>query len=150
MVITASLGALWIAKAGPASSGLLVIANQKEHTVLVVDPDEGKELAKVVVGVNGHEVMVSKDGKYAYVPIYGNSGVGRPGTDGSTIDVVDLETRKLAATIDPDKPLRRHRAEFGRDGLLYVPAELANAIDVVDPSTRKVLAQIPTGQPESH
>ena len=150
MVVAASLGALWIAKARPAGGGLLVIANQKEHTVLVVDPDEGKELAKVVVGVNGHEVMVSKDGKYAYVPIYGNSGVGRPGTDGSTIDVVDLRERKLAGTIDLGKPLRPHRAEWGPDGMLYVTAELGNAVDVLDPSTRKIVAEIPTGQKESH
>src|SRR5438309_7766876 len=143
-------GVLRVAKAGPASGGLLVVANQKEHTVLVVDPDERKELAKVVVGVNGHEVMASKDGRFAYVPIYGNSGVGRPGTDGSTIDVIDLQERKLAATIDLGKPLRPHRAEFGPDGLLYVTAELANAVDVIDPSTRKVLAEIPTGEPQSH
>jgi len=150
IVVTASLGALWIAKARPAGGGLLVIANQKEHTVLVVDPDERKELAKVVVGVNGHEVMVSRDGKFAYVPIYGNSGVGRPGTDGSTIDVVDLQERKLAATIDLGKPLRPHRAEWGPDGMLYVTAELGNAVDVLDPSTRKIVAEIPTGQKESH
>src|SRR5439155_541489 len=79
-----------------------------------------------------------------------NSGVGRPGTDGSTIDVIDLQTRKLSATIDLGKPLRPHRAEFGPDGLLYVTAELANAVDVIDPSTRKVLAEIPTGEPQSH
>src|SRR5436309_11705660 len=94
--------------------------------------------------------MASKDGRFAYVPIYGNSGVGRPGTDGSTIDVIDLQTRKLSATIDLGKPLRPHRAEFGPDGLLYVTAELANAVDVIDPSTRKVLAEIPTGEPQSH
>ena len=150
IVVIASLGVLRNVKARPASGGLLVIANQKEHTVLVVDPDERKELAKVVVGVNGHEVMVSKDGRFAYVPIYGNSGVGRPGTDGSTIDVVDLQERKLAATIDLGKPLRPHRAEWGPDGLLYVTAELGNAVDVLDPSTRKIVAEIPTGQKESH
>ena len=150
MVLTVSMGVLCNLKAGPASGGLLVIANQKEHTVLVVDPDERKELAKVVVGVNGHEVMVSKDGKFAYVPIYGNSGVGRPGTDGSTIDVVDLQERKLAATIDLGKPLRPHRAEWGPDGMLYVTAELGNAVDVLDPSARKIVAEIPTGQKESH
>lgn len=150
IVIAVSLGVLWNVNAEPASGGLLVIANQKEHTVLVVDPDEGKELAKVVVGVNGHEVMVSKDGRYAYVPIYGNSGVGRPGTDGSTIDIVDLQARKLATTIDLGKPLRPHRAEWGPDGMLYVTAELGNAVDVLDPGTRKIVAEIPTGQKESH
>jgi YVTN family beta-propeller protein len=146
----ASLLVLRKVNAGPASRGLLVVANQKEHTVLVVDPDERRELAKVVVGVNGHEVMVSKDGRFAYVPIYGNSGVGRPGTDGSTIDVIDLQESKLAATIDLGKPLRPHRAEWGPDGMLYVTAELGNAVDVIDPSTRKIVAEIPTGQKESH
>jgi len=150
IVVIASLSVFRNVKAGPASGGLLVIANQKEHTVLLVDPDERKELAKVVVGVNGHEVMVSKDGKFAYVPIYGNSGVGRPGTDGSTIDVVDLQARKLVATIDLGKPLMPHRAEWGPDGMLYVTAELGNAVDVLDPSTRKIVAEIPTGQKESH
>ena len=110
-------------KAGPEGSGLLVIANQKEHTVLVVDPDDRRELARVVVGVNGHEVMVSKDGRFAFVPIYGNSGVGRPGTDGSTIDVVDLQGRKLAATID--------RRDYGIDWNLPLPSgEPALANDV--------------------
>ena len=134
----------------PPTRGLLVVANQMEHTVLVVDPDTRRELAKIVVGVNGHEVIVSKDGRFAYVPIYGNSGVGRPGTDGRTIDVIDLEEHKVAASIDLGKGLRPHRAEWGPDGLLYVTAELANAVDVVDPATRKVLAEIPTGQEESH
>src|SRR5882762_1476404 len=138
------------ANSAPPARGLLVVANQMEHTVLVVDPESRRELAKVVVGVNGHEVIVSKDGRFAYVPIYGNSGVGRPGTDGSTIDVIDLQARKLAATIDLGKPLRPHRAEFGPDGLLYVTAELANAVEVIDPRTRKVLAEIPTGEPQSH
>ena len=153
VVVSLTLGSTWVlcnADANPAGKGLLVVTNQKEHTVLVVDPDARRELAKVVVGVNGHEVMVSKDGRFAYVPIYGNSGVGRPGTDGSTIDVVDLEASKLAATIDLGKPLRPHRAEWGPDGMLYVTAELGDAVAVLDPNTRKVVAEIPTGQKESH
>ena len=153
VVVSLTLGSLSMpakADASPAGKGLLVVANQKEHTVLLVDPDARRELAKVVVGVNGHEVMVSKDGRFAYVPIYGNSGVGRPGTDGSTIDVVDLQARKLVATIDLGKPLRPHRAEWGPEGLLYVTAELGEAVDVLDPNTRKVVAEIPTGQKESH
>jgi YVTN family beta-propeller protein len=148
MLITSSK--LSDANSASPAHGLLIVANQMEHTVLVVDPDSRRELAKIVIGVNGHEVIVSQDGRFAYVPIYGNSGVGRPGTDGRTIDVIDLKERKLAASIDLGKALRPHRAEFGPDGLLYVTAELANAVDVVDPSTRKVIAEIPTGQAESH
>jgi YVTN family beta-propeller protein len=136
--------------APPAAHGMLVVANQREHTALLIDPETRQEVAKVVVGVNGHEVAVSPDSRFAYVPIYGNSGVGKPGTDGTTIDIVDLRDHKLAATIDLGKPLRPHRAEFSPDGLLYVTAELGKAVDVVDPATRKVIAQIPTGAIESH
>ena len=139
-----------VANAAPTGGGLLVVANQYEHTVLIVDPESRRELAKIVVGVNGHELIVSKDGRFAYVPIYGNSGVGKPGTDGKTIDVIDLQERKLAGAIDLGKPVRPHRAEWGPDGFLYVTAELANAVDVLDPVTRKVLAEIPTGQEQSH
>ncbi len=135
--------------AAPARA-VLVVANQREHTTLLVDPETRQELAKVIVGINGHEVAVSPDSRFAYVPIYGNSGVGKPGTDGTTIDIVDLHDRKLTATIDLGKPLRPHRAAFGPDGLLYVTAELAKAVDVVDPRTRKAIAEIPTGAIESH
>src|SRR5271170_213558 len=134
----------------PAAHGMLVVANQHEHTALLIDPETRQELAKVVVGVNGHEVAVSPDSRFAYVPIYGNSGVGKPGTDGATIDIVDLREHKLVGAIDLGKPLRPHRAEFGPDGMLYVTAELDKAVDVVDPATRKVVAQIPTGASESH
>jgi len=136
----------------PASSthGMLVVANQGDHTALLIDPRTRQELMKVTVGVNGHEVAVSPDSRFAYVPIYGNSGVGKPGTDGHAIDVIDLRERKLVATIELGKPLRPHRADFGPDGLLYVSAELDHALDVIDPATRKVLAEIPTGAAESH
>ena len=134
----------------PPAHGMLVVANQREHTTLLIDPETRQELLKVTVGVNGHEVAVSPDSRFAYIPIYGNSGVGKPGTDGTTIDIVDLSEQKLAATIDLGKPLRPHRAEFGPDGLLYVTAELAKAVEVIDPATRKVIAEIPTGAIESH
>src|ERR1700730_18570839 len=130
----------------PPSHGLLVVANQKEHTVLLIDPEARRELAKISVGVNGHEVAVSPDARFAYVPIYGNSGVGRPGTDGATIDIIDIQQRKLAGTIDLGKPLRPHQPTFGPDGLLYVSAELANAVDIINPAARQLVAGAPTDQ----
>jgi YVTN family beta-propeller protein len=139
-----------LVRSGPAAQGLLVVANQFEHTALLVDPESRREVAKIVVGVNGHEVAVSKDGRFAYVPIYGNAGVGKPGTDGTSIDVVDIRERKLAYTIDLGKPLRPHEPAIGPDGRLYVTAELSQSLDVIDPATRKVIAENPTGQPESH
>lgn len=132
------------------SSGFLAIVNQREHSVTLFDLRAQSARGAAEVGVNGHEVVISPDGKSAYVPIYGNSGVGRPGTDGRTIDIIDLHTRALAGHIDLGKPVRPHCAKFGPDGLLYVSAELANAVFVVDTAAQKVIAEIPTGQEQSH
>jgi YVTN family beta-propeller protein len=132
------------------SPGVLLVVNQVEHTLLIVDPRSKREIGRTVVGVNGHEVTASKDGRLAYVPIYSNVAIGEPGTDGDHIDIVDLQTRLLAGSVNLGKPVRPHRALLGADGLLYVTAELDNAVDVVDLGTLKVVGQIPTGQPQTH
>src|ERR1700716_2700099 len=62
---------------------LLLVANQHDHNLSLIDPGAGKQVATVPVdGVTGHEVAASPDGKIAYVPIYGDSGVGRAGAGG--------------------------------------------------------------------
>jgi len=130
--------------------GFLFIANQYEHTALLYDLHAGKVVSRVEVGVNGHEVAVSPDMRFGYVPIYGNSGVGKPGTDGDRIDIIDLKERKLAGSIQLGKPVRPHCAKFGPDGFLYVSAELVEAIYVIDVNAKKIVGQIPTGAIESH
>jgi DNA-binding beta-propeller fold protein YncE len=130
--------------------GYLFVANQKDHTALVLDADSRQVIGKAGVDINGHEVAVSPNHRLGYVPIYGDSGVGRPGTDGSTIHVIDLHTARTVKIIDLGKPVRPHCAKFGPDGLLYVSAELATAIYAVDPKTDKVVGEIPTGATESH
>jgi YVTN family beta-propeller protein len=134
----------------PSSQGFLFIANQGDHTALVVNLDSRKVLSKIGVDINGHEVAVAPNHHFGYVPIYGNSGVGKPGTDGSTIEVIDLHAGRAVNIIALGKPLRPHCAKFGPDGLLYVSTELSNAIYVVDPATGKVVGEIPTGAQESH
>jgi len=132
------------------SAGMLFVANQFDHTANLVDLSSRKAVARIGVDVNGHEVVVSPDHKFGYVPIYGNSGVGKPGTDGATIEVIDLKSARAVRIIDLGRPVRPHQARFGPDGLLYVSAELANAIYVVDPASGKVVGQAPTGDTESH
>jgi len=136
--------------ADPRPDDLLLVANQMEHTVLLVDPMSKQVVAKVGVDINGHEVAVSPDGRFGYVPIYGNTWVGMPGSSGSTIHVVDLRRGRTVAVIDLGKEVRPHCAHFGPDGLLYVSAELANAIYIVDTKTRTLVGEIPTGATHTH
>jgi YVTN family beta-propeller protein len=132
------------------AQGYLFVANQFEHTALLIDLTSRKTISTTGVDINGHEVTASSDGRFGYVPIYGNSGVGKPGTDGGAIEIVDLQTGRAIDIINLPKPVRPHCAKFGPDGLLYVTAELANAVYAIDIHSRKVVAEIPTGRPESH
>lgn len=151
ITVAASLTAV-LATASSSGVGQLLVANKGEHTLGLMDPDSGRQNATVPEsGVTGHEVIASPDGKRAFVPIYGNSGVGLPGTDGQTIDVVDLGTHRVVHTIKFGHGVRPHCAMFGpKDGLLYVTTELDQSVSIIDPQTLKIVGSIPTGQAESH
>ena len=154
IIIAAGAGAVLNAAepGGKAGGGLLLVANKGDHTLGIIDPVAGRQIATVAEdGVTGHEVVASPDGKRAFVPIYGNAGVGKPGTDGRLLRVIDLATRQVVGTVDFGKGVRPHCAVFGpRNGLLYVTTELDNSVTVIDPQSLKIVGTIPTGQPESH
>lgn len=133
-------------------SGLLLVANKADKTLGIVDPEAGKQLATVDEnGTTGHEVAASPDGRLAFVPIYGNSGVGKPGTDGSNMVVIDLASRKIVGNVDFGHGVRPHCAVFGpKNRLLYVTTEIDKSVTVIDPRSLKIVGKIPTGESESH
>ena len=132
--------------------GLLLVANKGDQSLGIIDVAAGKQVATVAEGgKTGHEVVASPDGRTAYVPIYGDSGVGKPGTDGDRMVVIDIASRKVTGSVDFGHGVRPHLPVFGpKNGMLYVTTELDQAITIIDPKTLKIVGQIPTGQPESH
>jgi len=136
----------------PSAGALLLVANKGEHTLGLIDPSAGRQISAIPEsGVTGHEVIASADGRRAFVPIYGDSGVGQPGTDGSTLDVIDLESRRLIHTVDFGHGVRPHCPMINpRDGLLYVTTELDRAVTIIDPQTFNIVGKVPTGAAESH
>ena len=132
--------------------GLLLIANKGTNSVGVIDPNKRQQVAQIFEGgVTGHEIAVAPDGRTAYVPIYGNSGVGRPGTDGHNLVVVDVDARKVVGNVDFGKGVRPHCPVVGpKNHLLYVTTELNQSVSIIDPATLKIVGEVPTGQEESH
>lgn len=130
----------------------LLVANQNDQSLSIVDPVKNQQIASVHENeYTGHEVAASPDGKTAYVPIYGNSGVGKPGSDGRTMEVIDLPSQKIVGTVDFGHGVRPHKPVYDpASGMLYVTTELDHSITVVDPKTLKIVGAIPTGQAESH
>jgi DNA-binding beta-propeller fold protein YncE len=132
----------------------LLVVNQGDSSVSIVDPVSARQVATVAertAGVHGHEIAASQDGRTAFVPIYGSSGVGKPGIDGHEMLVIDLPSREIVGNIDFGHGVRPHFAVFDPvSGLLYVTTELDKTVTVIDPQSRKIVAAIPTGQAESH
>jgi DNA-binding beta-propeller fold protein YncE len=156
-VLRGVVGLVLVLSAGAACAQ----ANQAPHLLVVqkgdaslgiVDLMAGKVVAAVPEGgITGHEVIASKDGKLAYVPIYGNSGVGKPGTDGHELVVIDLASQRVVGHVDFGHPVRPHMPLIGpRDGLLYVTTELEKSVTLIDPKTLKIVGSIPTSQEQSH
>lgn len=134
------------------SPGTLLVTNKGDRTLSFIDPVTNKQVAVVPEeGETGHEVAASADGKLAFVPIFGNSGVGKPGTDGQLVRVVDLEQKKIVGTVDFGKGVRPHCPIFNeKTGLLYVTTENENSVSVIDPTSLKIVGSVPTGQEQSH
>ena len=136
----------------PVRPGLLLIAVKGDQSVGIVDSNTNEKLAEVPEGgVTGHELTVSPDGRTAYVPIYGNAGVGEPGTDGHNMVVIDLASRKVIGNVDFGKGVRPHCPVFGpKNGLLYVTTELNRSVTIIDPKTLRIIGSVPTDQDQSH
>ncbi len=152
------LSALFLAEflalsgAGSGATGWLLVANKGSRTLGIIDPASNRQIAEIPEGgITGHEVAASPDGKMAYVPIYGNSGVGKPGTDGANLVAIDLAAQKVTGNLAFGHGVRPHCAVFGpKDGLLYVTTELDKTVTAIDPRTLRIVGTVPTGQAESH
>ncbi len=152
IALCVSLLSLAAAAQLPATHPYLLVANQGSRDLSIIDPAASRQIAAVPEnGVTGHEVAASPDGRTAYVPIYGDSGVGKPGTDGSNMVVIDIPSRKVIANVDFGHGVRPHCAIYDTNtGLLYVTTELDQSVTIIDPHTLKIVGSVPTEQEQSH
>jgi YVTN family beta-propeller protein len=137
-----------------AKNPSLLVVNQADASLSIIDPVSGKQTAVFNEGVPkmvGHEVTTSTDGRLAYLPLYGDSGVGKPGFDGHLMLVIDLATQKVVNKLDFGRGVRPHCIiNDKKSGLLYVTTELDKAVTIIDPHTLTIVGSIPTNQEESH
>jgi YVTN family beta-propeller protein len=124
----------------PPSPALLVLA-KSDQTLSVVDPTTLTVVGRVPSGPDPHEVVVSADGRLAYVSNY-HGGNNR-------ISVVDLVGLKALAPVDLG-PLRAPHGLAFAGGKLFFTAEAAKVIGSYDPVSSKVDWVLGTGQDRTH
>ena len=144
-----------LAATGAANAASLLVVNQGSATVSVVDTASLAVTGRIDEhqsgGMHVHEVAVSPDGATAYLPVYGDSGVGRPGVDGRELLITDIATRRVTGTVDFGRGVRPHLPVVDpRSGLVYVTTEVADSVTIVDPARRAIVGSIPTGAAQSH
>ena len=129
---------------------VLLVVNQGAKDLSVIDPGKDRQIATIsedMTAMHGHEVAVSPDGQLAYVPIYGSTGVGKPGLDGREMLVIDIPARKIIHHVDFGHGVRPHCVIYNRhDKLLYVTTELDQDVTIIDPRTLKIVGTIPTAR----
>ncbi len=113
---------------------------------------QGEPIAKVPVGQHPHEMVVTADGRFAFVSDNGVMRIEDGGKGGNTVSVVDLAARKRVDTIGFGKFRRPH-------GLAIDPATQRVAVTleapesivaVIDSKGRKILSRFYTGGETAH
>lgn len=128
---------------GQTQKTVLVALNKNDATLAIIDPKEMKVLGKIATGDSPHEVVLSADGKTAFVANYGAQ------TPGSSLSVIDLEAKKELRRVDLSPLMRPHGLqEIG--GKIYFTAETNRVIARYDPAANKVDWLMGTGQNLSH
>lgn len=120
----------------------LLSVSKTEHTLSVVDPTDLHIIAKVLVGPNPHEIVVSPDGKRAYVSNPGNS-------DLHEINVIDLEHFKALPNINTAPFLGPHGMVYLNDKIWFT-AQGSKSVARYDVTTSKMDFAMGTGQDVTH
>jgi YVTN family beta-propeller protein len=149
---------MWLmAGAQSAAAQRLIVLNKSDHEAALVDGKKLTVVFKLPTGKGPHEVVVSPDGKTAYVSDYGSFNIFREGVreassvPGRTITVLDLKKRAVKATWDLGDYRQPHGIAASRDGkLVWVTAEGAQAVLELDAATGKTLQAWKTAQRTSH
>lgn len=108
-----------------ARADVLVVASSGASHVTLIDPASRAVLAEVPVGKGPHEVVASRDGKFAWVA---DSGA-------TSVTVVDLRLRRAVKTL-PLTNCRPHDLALPRKGSpLFVTCASEKAVLEIDPWT---------------
>lgn len=128
---------------GQTAKPVLVALNKADSTLAIIDPSDMKIIAKVPTGDSPHEVVLSADGKTAFVANYGAQ------TPGSSLSVIDVIAAKELRRADLSPLMRPHGLQI-IGGKVYFTAETNRLIARYDPVSNKVDWIMGTGQSGSH
>jgi YVTN family beta-propeller protein len=128
----------------PSDPYLLVLEKQ-DGALIEIRPSTGEILERFPTARGPHEVVASRDGRWAVVAEYGDK------TPGSSLAIYDLVDRKRDRGIDLAPHQRPHGMAFlDERGTVLVTSETSQAVLEVDLETGEVVRVLPTEAQGSH
>lgn len=124
-------------------TSMLLVLNKNEANLAILDAATMRVTGKVPVGDSPHEVVISADGKRAYVANYGAQ------TPGSSISIIDLVGKKEIKRIDTGGFLRPHGI-VEMDGNIYFTSETSRTVARYNPAKDAIDWAMGTGQSATH
>jgi YVTN family beta-propeller protein len=134
----------------PAEDASLLILHKGAESLGFYDAATGARRALVPVGTVPHEMVLSADGRLAYVTNYGVRSYTDTAPGGNTVSIVDLARREKMGEIDLGECRRPHGIELGPSGRLYVTIDRPGSLLVIDPASRTIVARHDVGQALPH
>lgn len=133
------------------SKRLMLVVSKRLPGITIYNADTQEPISSVAMEISPHEAAFSANGQFAYVPIYSDSGVGKPGIDGHTLHFVRVSDCSIIGSLNTGEYKRPHSIVVGRQsGLLYITAEIAESVIIVDPKQQEIVGTVPTGSKTSH
>ena len=123
------------------SKGIFMVDKVGAH-LRWFDPKTFQEIASVETPKNPHDLVISADHKFAYVPVYGAGVYNRNPNPEHEVEVVDLDAHKIVGTIDLLPYHAPHGIQIGASGTLYVACDADRTIVLIDSKTRKVTGKL--------
>ena len=136
------LAAMWsILLMTSVSAETLLIADKSADALLFFDTDERKVTHSVPVGGNPHEVVLTRDGRFAIT--------SNPGSN--TLSFVDFQKREEVHRLESPLFSFPHGMAVHPNGkTLYLTSERKKLLISIDPMTCEVVSEFSTGMGGSH
>ncbi len=134
---------------GAERADLLVV--EKKNNSVGFYASSGSRVGEVQVGETPHEVVLSRDGRYAYVSDNGVLWMDYDGPGGNTISIIDLSTRRRAGVLPLGKFRRPHGLALDpTSSRAFVTAENPDRLVLVDLDARAVIKDFDNGGSDPH
>ncbi len=123
---------------GITSDGKVLVTTLNSENMLAIVDLSTDEVGKVEVGVGPAQVYIDENNQFAYV-----ANQGTESNPSNTISVVDLESKKVTATIETGKGAHGVVSDGNR---LYVTNMFENTVTVIDTKQNKVIDTFEVGE----